>query len=103
MKSDNRQMMSIPDDLLYRLEHLHGWHKGHYSAKICEIVEAALNLSDALKSDVPIPELQAAQISFIACCSPKLGFFHQAQTLKVTGEEADFDVDIAADFGEVFA
>lgn len=92
MKSDNRQMMSIPDDLLYRLEHLHGWHKGHYSAKICEIVEAALNLSDALKSGVPYEEFQAAQVRFIACCSPKLGFFDTSMqiTLQPTGEEAVF-------------
>jgi hypothetical protein len=49
-------------------------------------------LSDALKSGVPYEEFQAAQVRFIACCSPKLGFFDTSMqiTLQPTGEEAVF-------------
>lgn len=89
-KSDNRQMLNIPHDTLYRLEHLHGWRKGNYSGKVIEMLDAAMDLADALKAGVPEPEFKAAQVRFIAACSPKLGFFNQPQVLQTVGDEVSF-------------
>lgn len=83
-RAQNRMIVNLPLDLTYRLQALHHWRRGNYSAKLVDIIEAALDLSDSLTSNVGEDEMQAIQTRFLAATSPRKDYLGRS------GDEVEF-------------